>query len=222
MNRLFFLFSSCLLMALAVSGCPGRKSDPANPAYDYVAEGRGTWISRARGTDWDSTMAALKDAGFNMVFPNMCTGGAAFYPSEFLPMKGERDELRLCCEAARRHGIEVHVWRINWFMAGCPDSFATAMEQAGRIQYSYQGKRNAQVARDNGYTQEQDWLCPSHPENRKLEMDAMLELVKKYDVDGVHFDYMRYGWPEMCYCSNCRENFQEKTGLVVDKWPEEV
>ena len=56
---------------------------------------------------------------------------------------------------------------------------------------------NAEVARDNGYKQNRDWLCPSQEVNRKLELDTMLEMVKKYDVDGVHFDYMRYGWEQM-------------------------
>jgi len=214
---LFFFLGSIILLA----GCSCQIFSTRNSAYNYVAEGRGTWMGRARGVNWDSTMAVLKDAGYNMVFPNLNTGGAAFYPSAVLPMTSERDELALCLEAAHKYGIEVHVWRINWYMAGAPDSFAQAMLDQGRIQYSYEGKRNAEVAKDNGYNQRGDWLCPSNPDNRKLELDAMLEVVKKYDVDGVHFDYMRYGWPQMCYCDNCKENFARETGLDMSKWPKD-
>lgn len=213
----------CLVILLSNGSCEkfaGEKG--SNPAFSYVAEGRGTWIGRRTGVNWDSTMAALKAAGFNMVFPNMCTGGAANYPSELLPMTSERDELKLCIEAAHKYGIEVHVWRINWYMSGCPDSFTVEMEKAGRIQYSWDGKRNPQVMREQGYRQDRDWLCPSHPENRKLEFDAMLELVQKYDVDGVHFDYMRYGTDQMCYCSVCKERFEEETGLNISNWPADV
>ena len=220
--------SSCVLFAifiltaiLAGTSCSGVSGD-ANPAYSYVAEGRGTWIGRTRNVDWDSTMAALAAAGINMVFPNMCSAGAASYSSEFLPMTTERDELALCIEAAHRYGIEVHVWRINWYMSGCPDSFTTAMEQDGRIQYSWDGKRNQQVMKEQGYDQNRDWLCPSHPDNRKLEFDSMLELVRKYDVDGVHFDYMRYSNDQLCYCDGCRKRFAEDSGLKLDNWPKEV
>ncbi|MFH1071208.1 MAG: family 10 glycosylhydrolase, partial [Candidatus Glassbacteria bacterium] len=212
-----------VLLTINLSGCSSLgPSAGENPAFSYVAEGRGTWIGRVRGVDWDSTMAALAAAGINMVFPNMCTGGAASYPSEFLPMTTDRDELALCIEAAHRYGIEVHVWRINWYMSGCPDSFTTAMEQAGRIQYSWDGKRNPQVMKEQGYDQNRDWLCPSHPDNRRLEHDAMLELVRKYAVDGVHFDYMRYSNDQLCYCDGCRQRFAEETGLKLDNWPREV
>ena len=203
---------------------PAQAQSSSAPDFDYVAEGRGVWIGlRSRGdTNWDSTMAALSQAGYNMVFPNMCTGGAALYPSEVLPMISQRDELKLCLEAAHKHGIEVHVWRINWFMSSCPDSFTTAMEQAGRIQYSFEGKRNPELMKNLGYRQNRDWLCPSNPLNRKLEFDSMLELVRKYDVDGVHFDYMRYGAEEMCFCPVCRANFEKESGLAIADWPAEV
>lgn len=220
-RSLYPLILILLVSIPLVSSCSIKKSASQNPAYNYVAEGRGTWVSSARGVNWDSTMAALEDAGYNMIFPNLCTGGAAFYKSEFLPMVGERDELALCIEAAHKYGIEVHVWRINWFMMGCPDSFTTRMEKEGRIQYSYDGKRNPEVTARHGYSQNRDWLCPSHPENRKLELEVMLEQVRNYDVDGVHFDYMRYGWSDMCYCDGCRERFAEESGLDMSNWPKD-
>ncbi|MEA1996806.1 MAG: family 10 glycosylhydrolase [Gemmatimonadota bacterium] len=212
-----------LIVIALQAGFPGENAAAAeNPAEKYVAEARGTWIGmRKDGANWDSTMAALANAGFNMVFPCMCSGGAAIYPSEFLPMVSGRDELDLCIQAAHKYGIEVHVWRINWYMSQCPDSFAVEMEKAGRIQYSWDGKRNPEVMRERGYKQNRDWLCPSQPENRKLEFDSMLELVKKYDVDGVHFDYMRFSNDQLCYCDKCRENFEKETGIET-VWPEDV
>jgi len=218
MKRFILSLALFVMLVLTFSDCSIKSVVGGNEAYNYVAEGRGTWIGRSKGVNWDSTMAALKEAGFNMVFPNMCSGGAASYPSDILPMTSQRDELKLCIEAAHKYGIEVHVWRINWYMSGCPDSFTQVMEKAGRIQYSYEGKR----AYELGWELNRDWLCPSHPENRKLEKEAMLELVKKYDVDGVHFDYMRYGDEPLCYCQNCRLNFEKETGLKITKWPDEV
>jgi Uncharacterized protein conserved in bacteria len=36
-------------------------------------------------------------------------------------------------------------------------------------------------------------LCPSHPANRALERNLMVECVRKYPIHGIQFDYMRYG-----------------------------
>ena len=33
---------------------------------------------------------------------------------------------------------------------------------------------------------------PLHPQNFQLELDSMLEVARKYPVDGLHFDYIRY------------------------------
>jgi hypothetical protein len=64
-------------------------------------------------------------------------------------------------------------------------------------------------------------LCPSDPRNRKLELDAMVEVVQKYGVDGIHFDYMRYGGWNQCYCKGCHERFESWLGRKVEKWPDD-
>jgi hypothetical protein len=67
-----------------------------------------------------------------------------------------------------------------------------------------------------------DWLCPSNPENRKLEKEAMLELVRSYDIAGIQFDYMRYPGGDYCFCDGCKERFQQSQGVKVEKWPDDV
>ena len=41
-----------------------------------------------------------------------------------------------------------------------------------------------------------------------LERDAMLEVATNYDVDGIHFDYIRYPASDHCYCDGCRTRFE--------------
>ena len=62
------------------------------------------------------------------------------------------------------------------------------------------------------------WLCPSHPANQQLEIDAMVELAKK-GADGVHFDYIRYPGGESCFCAGCRARFEAALGHAVTNWP---
>ena len=219
--------ASALLLAgmlIVPYGSPVRAADSEdNPAFGYVAEGRGVWGDGSRrGGDIDSTMKALADAGINMIFPNISSAGRASYPSGVLPMRGDTDRLAQLVEAAHKYGIEVHAWRINWYMGGASDTLTEEMVKQGRIQYSWDGRRNGPVMKDGGYDQPEDWLCPSHPANRELEREAMLEVVRNYDVDGVHFDYMRYSNEEFCYCEGCKKRFQEASGLTIDKWPDPV
>jgi len=212
-KRLFILSA----IPFSMFGCNDRP-DPLR----YDAEARACWVDRAMSANWDSAMAALRTAGFNMIFPNMLSSGSAFYPSEFVPMISEQDELGRCIEAAHRHGIEVHVWKVNWALWRVNEDSLARYEKADRIQVSYEGKRVPQVSRELGWNQEYDWLCPAHPENRELEKNLMLEVVRKYDVDGVHFDYMRFPYEPLCYCETCRKRFMDETGLPIESWPGEV
>ena len=50
----------------------------------------------------------------------------------------------------------------------------------------------------------------------------MLEVVRNYDVDGIHFDYIRYPDSDYCYCTGCGARFQSQTGQTVTNWPADV
>ena len=66
------------------------------------------------------------------------------------------------------------------------------------------------------------WLCPSNPDNRKMDIDSMAELATKHSLDGIHFDYIRYPGPEGCFCPGCRARFEKLLGRPVAKWPRDV
>lgn len=176
-------------------------------------EARGWWCHSATGPylgDWNRAAAELSRAGFNMVVPNMLWAGVAHYPSDVLPRSGvyEKygDQIAQCLAAARKHGLEVHVWKVNHYLAGAPKEFLEKLRQEGRTQVSAAGEPL-------------DWLCPSHPENFKLEADSMVEVAEKYDVDGLHFDYIRYPDGNHCYCPGCRARFEADSGRKVENWP---
>jgi uncharacterized lipoprotein YddW (UPF0748 family) len=118
------------------------------------------------------------------------------------------DQIALCAAACRRHGVECHVWKVNWNMSHrAPGPFAEQMRSEKRTQVGFDGKSHPR------------WLCPSHPENQKLEIESMVEVATKYDVAGVHFDYIRYPGPSYCFCGGCRQRFEQAIGRRVAKWP---
>ncbi len=186
----------------------------AMPSFER--ESRAFWNHSGTGAypgDWERTARELAEAGFNMVLPNMLWGGLAHYPSELLPhsdvYRKWGDQIAQCLAACRRHGIEVHVWKVNWNLSTAPPEFVAQMRSEGRLQKSYLGE-------------EHTWLCPSHPKNFALEKATMLEVVRNYDVDGIHFDYIRYPSEEFCYCEGCRQRFEQFINRFVSNWPAEA
>jgi len=201
-----------LLLVMASAGTAAGQS--------RTGELRGVWMGSGYDRDWPAIMQSLKNGGFNAIFPNLCTGGAALYPSKVLPVaegaKPGRDELAEAAKAARQYGIELHVWRINWMLERVPEEVLKRYEAEGRLMRNVEG----QLVRDDpNDSLRMDWLCPSHPANRKLEKDTMLELVRRYDIAGIHFDYMRFPGPTYCYCHHCRGQFEKDTGKKLEHWP---
>ena len=179
-------------------------------------EGRAVWNHSGLGAypgDWDRSAKELAAAGANMILPNMAWAGVAHYPSQVLPQSKTfaqyGDQLAQCVAAARKHGLEIHVWKITWNLEGAPEEFIKKMRDAGRTQVSADGKPI-------------NWLCPSHPENVLLELESMLEIVANYDVDGIHLDYIRYPGSHACYCQECRKRVMLATRLRIDEWPAAV
>ena len=179
-------------------------------------EFRAFWCHSAfgvSGMEWDPAIQRLAGNGFTAVLPNMLWGGVAFYQSKVLPVSpavaGQGDQIAKCVAACKRHGLQVHVWKVNWNLGDAPPEFTARMRDEGRLQVSSQGK-------------EEPWLCPSHPANQKLEIDSMVEVARNYDVDGIHFDYIRYPDGDHCFCAGCKERFQQASKLKLGDWPQAV
>ena len=183
---------------------------------DVKGERRLVWCHSAwgiSGMDWDASAKFVKDCGFTDIIANLAWGGMAFYPSKVLatvPETAERgDALAQCLAACRRHGLKMHVWKVNWRLGhGATKEFVAKLEAAGRLQKKT-GDGTA------------NWLCPSNPINLAEEIDAMCELAEK-GVDGVHFDYIRYPGMQSCFCDGCRERFEKSIGVKVADWPHDL
>ncbi len=176
-------------------------------------EMRAVWIhSPFNVADWDVACRHLRRCGFNAVIVNMCNAAIAYYPSRYLRQHDraleEGDQILRVLEACRENNIELHVWRVNWNPSGSRE----------RVEQIQADGINA-VAKDGTPGA---WLCPSWPQNRQHEIDTMLEIVENYDVDGIHFDYIRYSNSNYCYCDHCRQVFEEQIGRKLDNWPEDV
>ncbi len=207
-------------------GLAGQARDAAQravaagfPSRPY--ELRGVWSGMpGDDTDWDAIMSELAAANFNAIFPNMCTPGAAAYPSDVLPQVTERDHLTECIAAAHAHGIEVHPWRGNWQVYRAAEGVVDGFFEEGRFVVSVE-QAMGEEEQDQRYRWSHRWLDPSDERNRQLEIAAMEEMARRFDVDGIHYDFMRYPSSRYCYCDRCREQFQEWARVTVEDWPAE-
>jgi len=178
------------------------------------AEFRGVWAHDGTGWfpgDWERTCRILAEHGVTAVFPNVLWGGLAHYPSDVLPrsttFRKYGDQLEQCVKAARKHGLEVHVWHVGWSLQGAPESFVERMRREGRLQVTAEG-------------QTKEWLSPAHPANVSLAIDSLAEVATRYDIDGIHLDYVRYAGSDVCYSAQSRKRFEAWLGEKVGDWPE--
>ena len=67
-------------------------------------------------------------------------------------------------------------------------------------------------------------VCPTHPGFRQYRMDALRELLGKYDLDGIWMDYLHWHaqfedpYPifiKTCFCDSCLGTFQQSASLDV-------
>jgi uncharacterized lipoprotein YddW (UPF0748 family) len=179
-------------------------------------ERRGVWNHSGLGLypgDWPRTCRFLAEHGITDLYPNMLWPGLAHYPSRVLTRSDTAtrygDQMLQCSTAARRAGLRVHVWKVCWKTQFASEALKTQWRRDGRCQVNSAGETV-------------DWLCPSHPANPQLEMQAVAELLDTYPVDGLHLDYMRRPDSTCCFCPSCRRAFEKALGKPVPDWPADV
>jgi uncharacterized lipoprotein YddW (UPF0748 family) len=185
-------FVNAAICFLLLAGCaqprprPRPVPPPAKPVAQRPGEIRAVWVSDTTRLDWDEATRQLQRAGFNTMYVNLASGGARF----------TSDEVARGIALAHQRGIAVHAKIIVMFMFKAPPDFQRQLIRQNRVMRGPDGKPIIQ----NGFA----WLCPSHPDNQTQMIAATREIVSRYPVDGVQFDYIRFCEEPSCYCSRCR------------------
>lgn len=184
---------------------------------------RGVWIHTYSAFDWDAEMKKVADAGFNCVFARVARGVNSIYPSQFLARDDwaenqPEDELQKAIAAAHRNGLEFHAWRVCFNVGG-----AAKQKGGAKALYDRMAKEDRLVRGLDG--KQSPFLNPADPRNQNLELVSLRELTEKYDIDGVHLDYIRY--PDVPhydfdYGAVSRREFEAKTKQKVQNWPQDV
>lgn len=142
----------------------------------------------------DEILERVKAAGFNIYVPCVWHGNGAYYPTSLAVMNPKLvsiipmgyDPLAYLIEKAHGMGIEIHPW------------FTVAKREGTQLPQFYEDGV-PEGAYDIHY-----------PEFRKYITELMLDVVRRYEVDGVNLDYIRS--IGICTSPRCQQDYLEKTG----------
>ena len=211
--------------SLAVPGAglaPGSARAPLSaPRIDACREFRGVFVATVGNLDWPSApglpaerqrqelvflLDALAALHANAVIFQVRPAADALYPSALEPwsevLSGTQgvapeppwDPLAFAVAEAHARGMELHAW-FNPYRAR-PAS-APSRVAAGHV-----SKSRPDLVKAYG---KQLWLDPGEEEVAARTLAVVLDVVKRYDVDGVHLDDYFYPYPEKDAAGNVVE-----------------
>ena len=181
---------------------------PPKPTREY----RAAWVASVGNIDWPSQkglntseqkaelVTILNRAAqlrLNTIILQVRPACDALYPSEFEPWSefltgrmGEApapyyDPLAFAIDEAHKRGIELHAW-FNPYRAGHPS--AKSPVASGHI-----SRTRPELVRRYG---KQVWLDPGEKAVQDYSLNVVIDVVKRYDLDGVHFDDYFYPYKE--------------------------
>jgi uncharacterized lipoprotein YddW (UPF0748 family) len=191
-----------VLLLTAASRHAGDR--PEYRAY-WVDTFRTPFATRA---DVDRIVEAAVDSNANALFVQVRRRGDAWYLDASEPraevLDGSFDPLRALLDGAHAHGIEVHAFVIvGAVFHGDPKSAALPRDPQhvflrhfwdAKARRPFRGARQWGTRTSNGrYQFSSDWYADlGHPAAAAYTADALLHLVRAYDIDGIHLDRIRY------------------------------
>ncbi len=209
------------------------------PADIPAREVRAIWVTR-----WDyktpedvrKIIANCNDHHFNMVLFQVRGNGTVFYKSKIEPWAWELtsdspattgqdpgwNPLQLACYEARKKGMELHAYMNvlpGWHSdtPPAPEAGQLWTEHPDWFMVGRDGQK--MMPRSNWYS----FLNPAHPDVKQYLVNVFLEVVEKYKINGIHFDYIRYPSEigDYSYDPLSQEMFERQTGSTPEQAPEE-
>jgi uncharacterized lipoprotein YddW (UPF0748 family) len=215
--RAFGVLGVTLILLLSNRAASTMASAPEAAA----SETRGLWVVRTSLSSPDRIAAMVRAAergGFNTILVQVRGRGDAYYRSAIEPRSADLDgqpaafdPLALTLDLAHRAGIRVHAWvAVNlvassvtlpespnhvvnrhpeWLMVPAP--LARSLHGMRPASPAYK-EALARWTRGEADQVEGLYLSPVSAEARQYTLGVVKDLVSKYAIDGIHFDYIRY------------------------------
>lgn len=143
----------------------------------------------------------IRAANANAIFPEVRKRGDAYYngspyepkptdisPSSFDPLQDMITKAHDTTNGKRR--VEVHAWIVSYKIWGSQTSFPPASNPPHP--YIAHPDWLTQDAAGNTWDGTSYSFDPGHPEVQQYTYNVCMDIISRYDVDGLNFDYIRY------------------------------
>jgi uncharacterized lipoprotein YddW (UPF0748 family) len=218
-----------------VSATPSLTPKPATEA----SETRALWVVRTTMGSPESVHALVqraKENGFTDLIVQVRGRGDAYYESSIEPraealtqQPSAFDPLALTIEEAHRYGIKVHAW-INIYLVADLESLPVSRDHPiyrhpewlmvprglGAELYDVPPDnpryldRIIDFSRLNHNELEGLFVSPAHPGVKDNLFEIWMDIARRYEVDGLHFDYVRYPNPQYDYSRVSIDRFRRE------------
>ena len=215
LGRLPLLIAFLLLLLPAIPAA----ARPAGPVAAASAEIRGFWVDAFHSgiktpAQVNQLIADAHAANANALFVQVRRRGDAYFNESVEPRAYDTalspapfDPLAGLIQAAHSANppLQVHAWVVVFPVW---DTKYQTTDTARHVYYrhgcgnscTWDDPNNWMTYRYNGGSPEPDYqLDPGHPGAARYTVDVLLHLVRHYDIDGLHLDYIRYYGSEYGY-----------------------
>lgn len=165
----------------------------------------------------EAVVAELAAADVDAVVAQVARRHDAYYDSGYLPptpdpeLEQGLDVLATLIELARPHGIQVHAW-VSVGPA-IHEAYADLTLPEGHVWLEHgPDSSDSWMTVDVAGTVSREHLDPGVPAVRDHAVAIVDDIASRYDVDGVHLDYVRYDGRQWGYNPAALARFQEETG----------
>lgn len=200
LQTLLVLFVLAFILSPAVVRAQEVPLYESRAVWFATVLGDGAWpvstsdSASKQAADLRNRIQVAHSLGLNTFIMQVVARGDAMYESERLPWSmrlkgpGEHpgyDPLVVAIDEAHRLGMELHAW-FNVFRVGDLTNIGgfSGVSDPGHVYYE-----NPDWVEDRSGAL---WLNPAYADARAWLVDNVKEIVDKYDVDGIHFDFARY------------------------------
>lgn len=185
-------------------------------ADGVIRETRAIWVGTQKElssrANIDHLVADCRDARLNVIVPDIFVRNSLLARVELMPSvtfadDPDFDPLSYLITTAHAAGIQVHPWFC-----------VTYRDAAFRKWFQHKYATDVSIVDSNG-KQLAVGADVHRPEYRKFVTDLMIAVARKYDVDGIHLDYIRA--MSNCYCDRCQAEYAKQFGKPMSNATEE-
>ncbi len=209
-------------------------------AQSSRAEARALWVTRF---DYDSQqkiariMETAARAHFNIVYFQVRAAGDAYYRSTIEPCAAllcgklggtpTYDPLEVAVREGHRRGLQVHAYlnALTARAAGIEGQCKSIPEpDPGNPRHMLLQHPEWIMSESNGRrlpcpnSEEYIWVSPSFPEVRTRLARVAADIARRYDIDGIHLDRIRFPGPLWSYDRVSRTEFGKSPSLYPAEW----